>query len=132
MSSLFAASHTHPLIYQQQQKPSSSPSATTEAGLSAKPTTTTEAATTGKTQKLLNSAAEPDKTATINNSKKVGLNTKSLDPRDMPKVRVAETVSAFSFADGASPEEEVAIVESVNHLIGAVGRQALNGANIFR
>ena len=59
-------------------------------------------------------------------------NKGNLDERDMPKQRVADTVNAFTFAEGASPEEEVAIVESVNHLIGAVGRQALNRANIFR
>ena len=37
---------------------------------------------------------------------------------------MAETKVPYNFAAGASPEEEKRIVESVNDLIGAVGRQA--------
>ncbi|XP_059095148.1 uncharacterized protein LOC131889935 [Tigriopus californicus] len=46
--------------------------------------------------------------------------------------RVAETTQnrPFSFADDATAEEERVIVESVNELIGAVGRQAI-GSHIY-
>jgi hypothetical protein len=44
---------------------------------------------------------------------------------------VGDTLAPFKFPSATTPDDERTIVESVNHLIGAVGRQALNGVQIY-
>lgn len=55
--------------------------------------------------------------------------TTTTTPKPFNHSRVANTLQAFDFAEGVTPEEEKEIVESVNTLMGAaMSRQNLNGA----
>ena len=72
-----------------------------------------------------------------NNFKTIALNGK--EPTVITsEARVAETSAILSEdikipeeTDKTSPEEEKELVEDVNQLLGVMGRQSLNGAQIF-